>query len=290
MDDCVNKEATYIEAIMHKTELVEVDEIRKLYVDERYGALDREFVKTLFKKCAFIVAPREWYGALHKEGGTFCQAGFVENHDGLARMVTTKHSFGDRELKGYLCSVSRLQISTPDCPFYTERNPSVFPESKEKSEQVHLRDGEYWRHGIDMTWGPEFESFFEAMGPISLKRFDGLGSFKMVRRDFDIQKGQLVGMIVNNRYGVEVDESSPPCVLNSDLKEDEDLTKEMVNKLFGPKDSVVILTGKITFVAPKHIEHNMNTAKAFAGAILFLLDVEGQPDSVKAEDRGKAIA
>ncbi|KAL3908309.1 MAG: hypothetical protein SGILL_008531, partial [Bacillariaceae sp.] len=288
--DCVSADVTHAESMMHTTELVEIDKISKIYVDESRGPLDKAFVQTLVKKSAFTVVLRETEaepGTGPWEAGSFCQAGFVENHDGVVRMVTTKHSFGDREIEGEVCSVFKLQISIPGSKFYAGLDPSTFPEAEAKSTPLDIRDGEVWRHGNDMAWGPEYKSFFEAMGPIAKKRLDGLGSYKMVRKDFEIREGLIVGMIVYNRYGVD---KSSPAFTKSDFKGDKDLSQEKVNKIFGPKESVVIPTGRITFSTPKHLEHNLNTAKGFHGVMLFILDVPGQLDSVTAEDHGKVIA
>lgn len=50
-----------------------------------------------------------------------------------------------------------------------------------------------------------------------------------------------------------------------------------------------ILTGKVTAVDENMIVYDMNSYGGCSGAIIFLLDKD-QPESVRPEDTGKAIA
>ena len=102
-------------------------------------------------------------------------------------------------------------------------------------------------------------------------------TFKLVREDFEYTIGQKIAMIVITDH----------IVVNLDTVQggsDTDVRKE-----YGAPGLTKIYTGEISSVGKIHIEHTINTAKGFAGAIIFLLD-QNQPETVLTEDYGRAIA
>ena len=98
-----------------------------------------------------------------------------------------------------------------------------------------------------------------------------------MREDFEYTTGQKIAMIVITDH----------IVVNLDTVRggsDTDVRKEC-----GAPGLTKIYTGEISSVGKIHIEHTINTAKGFAGAIIFLLD-QNQPETVLTEDYGRAIA
>jgi len=114
-----------------------------------------------------------------------------------------------------------------------------------------------------------------------------LEDFTMVRADFQFQVGQKIGVVVFNPYPVK---PFNPAVTGRSYNGDVEITEIKLKDIYGPGQAIVIHRGLVSFVGEHHIEYGINTYPSCPGAVVFLLDCEGQPASVLPADRGKAIA
>ena len=133
-----------------------------------------------------------------------------------------------------------------------------------------------WQHGIDITWG----EFLGGGQPDELKKDH---CFTMVRKDFQIEKDQRIGIAVF---------MPPDDALNPMLEADHpNLKLDTLRAIYGCNENrkANIYAGEIKYVGDHHIEYDLNSFQGCAGAIVFLLDRD-QPKSVTKADYGKAIA
>jgi hypothetical protein len=138
--------------------------------------------------------------------------------------------------------------------------------------KVPLTDGVSWKYGVDVAWGDKAEN---PNNPV----VRNVRPFDLVRQDFQYAPGQKVGIAVYSREGATAESA-----------EAEGVSEERIRAIFGNPNEVIVYTGSIIAVGPKHIEFDVNTFFGCTGAIIFLLDKNQPTDSVKKEDHGKAIA
>lgn len=105
-------------------------------------------------------------------------------------------------------------------------------------------------------------------------------AFEKVRGDFQCRVGQKVGLAVWSEIGATPESAGAVGT-----------PQARITEILGRPLSVVIYTGSIVHVGDDGvaIDHDANTYENCSGAILFLLD-NNQPESVRPEDYGKAIA
>lgn len=113
-------------------------------------------------------------------------------------------------------------------------------------------------------------------------------SFQTIRKDFQFETGQKVGMAVSFTQ-----QTKPTCVTRVGPDADEipeHFGESAIKKLYyGEPDQVNIYTGEIKYLGSKHIECSINSFSGWAGDIVFLLDMD-EPASVDQSDWGKAVA
>ncbi|CAB9529189.1 expressed unknown protein [Seminavis robusta] len=130
--------------------------------------------------------------------------------------------------------------------------------------------------GLDFTFGTAIK---DPRNAFSSK----VTSFEVVRHDFQIEKGQKIGICVwrnEDRITNDVEGSAGQ------------LSEAEQRKFYGPARVAVIQTGVVTAVYGSNREvfaHNINTYEGCSGAIIFLLDKDQSPESVGRDDHGKAI-
>jgi hypothetical protein len=96
---------------------------------------------------------------------------------------------------------------------------------------------------------------------------------------FRIEKGQKIGIAVWRIAKLAAEGTIGRLPLEEEAK------------YYGPPDVPVIQTGVITglFANGAVFSHTINTYEGCSGAVIFLLDKAQPPESVQAEDIGKAI-
>jgi len=104
-------------------------------------------------------------------------------------------------------------------------------------------------------------------------------SFQLVRSDFQPCIGQQVAIAVYTENKVTAEAAEVP----------DWYTEKMLEEIYGQKNHVNILTGKITRVDGDRISYDINSFGGCSGVLIFLLDKD-QPDSVTTQDYGRAIA
>ena len=129
-------------------------------------------------------------------------------------------------------------------------------------------------YGLDFTFGATIN---DPRNAFTMK----LTSFEVVRHDFQIEKGQKIGICVWRNEDRITREGSTG-----------ELSAAEERKYYGPARSAVIQTGVVTAVYGSNGEvfaHNINTYEGCSGSIIFLLDKDQPPESVERHDYGKAI-
>lgn len=196
--------------------------------------------------------------------------------------VTAKHNL--RSLGEYRALDPKLYIDQ------SIRVDTQFPDKNWTPTAAHrilLRKGNqdtpdsFWEYGMDISTSPLIgrpgESFTNASR-----------SFGLARSNLKIIKDMTVGIAV-----VFTPESKPT---NHSIVGAEGGSKHLADavlvSVFGEPNAINIYTGKITYASEgaKHIEYDINSFTGCSGAVVFLLDGEGQHDSVQQCDYGKAIA
>jgi hypothetical protein len=150
------------------------------------------------------------------------------------------------------------------------------------SDAICIRGGEnsdnamFWSFGVDIATAAPISSYTRGITSEA-------GSFEAVRQDFQFDKGQKIGIAVYSK--------KRPTAKSASYDPDQplDIDDDTLKRVYGKPKHVNIYTGEIMLVGETHIEHNINSYTVCSGAIIFLLD-NNQPDSVKPDDFGKAIA
>lgn len=288
--DKVSEESAVAEVLMYKDRTLEhycSDENLHIWAPHEafkkdYNAEEKiDAVVKLARRSAYLIVTRYWRGICISAAGSFCQAALVEDHDGVKWIVTAKHGFRNKEVGGKDCHVGATVFGLPKIEDVAPI-PSPTADQLGGPSPVNLRQSVTWPHGIDILSlpSPEGEGYEAVFSNL-------IDSFTMVRQDFRVQAEQKIGIVVYNRYAVN---TTCKAVQRSDYKNDENMTDEKLSRIFGAPNTVAIHVGEISYVGQHYIEYGLNSTNGYSGAIVFLLDVEGQPVSVRDEDRGKAIA
>jgi hypothetical protein len=132
--------------------------------------------------------------------------------------------------------------------------------------------------GVDISVG---ELITDPTNPVTSES----SSFAKVRSNFQLKKGQKVGMAV-----VFPKHAKPTKKTIAGAFENEvDMDETEIKRIYGEHGQVNIYTGEILYVGKDHIEYDINSFTGCSGAIVFLTDVS-QPNSVDSCDVGKAVA
>lgn len=104
--------------------------------------------------------------------------------------------------------------------------------------------------------------------------------YEMVSDDFQLRVGQQIGIAIYRTFDIDFEDAQLRVGDIDDLE-----------KLYGRKNSISILTGEISFVSAdsRTIEHTINTFSGCSGAVIFLLD-RNQEESCHPHYFGKAVA
>jgi hypothetical protein len=134
------------------------------------------------------------------------------------------------------------------------------------------------QYGVDITVG---ELITGRTIPVSSESC----SFAKVRSNFQLKKGQMVGMAVMFPKDAKPTKKTIAGAFEAQV----DIDENKIKRFYGGQGQVNIYTGKILYVGMNHIEYDINCFTGCSGAIVFLTDV-GQPNSIDACDYGKAVA
>ena len=193
--------------------------------------------------------------------------------------VTAKHNLRHLENSEAKCAISYLPW---DESSMVSLSFSVLNWKPTSDDRLCIRGANsdnpmFCEFGVDIAKGEAIESYTQGITSEA-------GSFQCVRSDFELEKGQKIGMAVFSRRS--------PTFVSASFDPEQPLgglDEESLKRIYGRPKNVNIYTGEILLVGDNHIEHNINSFTGCSGAVVFLLD-QNQPVSVKPYDFGKAIA
>lgn len=195
--------------------------------------------------------------------------------------ITCMHNITDKVTRQGV--VSEVKQSTMTLRSGTHSFEPVFeaafePTDQDESVVIRTSNGEQseivWKYH-DVTIGSKIAN---ELSPLT-KSFL---SFQTVRKDFEFQVGQKIGMAIYRTFEVMAADVGLPSNV---------LSPGELRLIFGQEDRTNVYTGQIMKIAPDKqvFEHNINSFGGCAGAVIFLLDLE-QHEGVSEGDYGKAIA
>ena len=136
---------------------------------------------------------------------------------------------------------------------------------------------------LDWNYGHDVTQAAAVINPESYFTKTDCSYERVQRQDYRFQVGQKIGISVYRNFTVTCgDVGIPP---NSK-------TEDELRNIYGREDRVNIYTGEITRVSEDMslFEHNINTFRGCAGALVFLLDQHQTGYDVRPDEQGKAIA
>jgi hypothetical protein len=209
-------------------------------------------------------------------------------------LVTIRQMDAERETRKYECQVSLVREGTLDAytvrPITAKHNIAN-GEVDGVVEQFRMAELRIPKTGIQKDIELEFPDggcTYADHNECDIARGEQVrnrtlvlhsSTFQPVRPDFQCVIGQKIAIVVYSENGVTPESASVPSGYSQDELE----------RIYGKAKQINILTGKITHVGPDRICYDINTFGGCSGAIVFLLDTD-QPDSVRPEDFGRAIA
>jgi hypothetical protein len=215
--------------------------------------LAEEVTKKAFKLIVSVVQLNEDRESKRYE----CQANLIREgtlDDYMVRPVTAKHNIATGEVgEGVEKVVEEYRASVLRIP----------RTGIQKDIEVVFPDGgcTYDDHDeCDIAWGEQVRNRSLVLHTVSFRR---------VRPEFRCTIGQKVAIVIYSENGATPEAAAAPA----------GYTQEDMERIYGQKKHINILTGEITLVGTDRICYSINTFGGCSGAVVFLLDA-GQPDSV----------